>query len=121
VKIRLTYRPPNKDLQSWELDPDDLDNLESETVEAVGGTQWDSYAQWFYLVTRGNTRAVRALLWMLLKRTDPLLDFNEVRFRTSDVELSDAEESEPVGKGEPDAEDTDSPSAPPDSPPDSES
>jgi hypothetical protein len=57
---------------------------------------------------------------MLLKRTDPLLDFNEVRFRTNEVQLEDVDEA-PVGKGEPDDTDTGSPSAPPDSPPDSES
>ena len=119
MKVRLSYKPANKDVQSWELDPDDMDNLESEQIEIVGGEQWDSYAQWFYLLNRGNTRAVRALLWLLLKRTDPLLDFNEVRFRTSEIALEDAAET-PAGKDEPDDTNTDSPSVPPDSPPDSE-
>ena len=119
MKIRLRYAPSDRPAQSWEFDADDLDNLEAESIELVGGTQWDAFGQWFYLVTRGNTRAVRALLWMLLRRQDPLLDFNEVRFRTSEIALEDVE-SEPVGKDESDDTDTDSPSAPPDSLVDSE-
>lgn len=119
MKIRLNYRPANQDVQSWEFDPDDLDNLESEQIEMVGGNIWDSYAQWWFLITRGNVRATRALLWTMQRRTNPDLDFNEVRFRTGEVGLEDVEDV-PAGKDEPDDTNTDSPSAQPDSPPDSE-
>jgi hypothetical protein len=120
MKARLTYQPPGGEFQSWDIDPDDFDNLEAESLEIVGGETWDSYGQWFFLMARGNMRAIRALLWMLLKRTNPDLDFNEVRFRTNEVDMQDLED-EPVGKDEPDDTDTDSPSVPPASPPDSES
>jgi hypothetical protein len=115
VKIRLNYQPADKELQSWEFDPDDLDNLDSERIEIVGGETWDSYAQWWYLLQRGNVRATRALLWTYLRHANPALDFNEIKFKTGEVGLEDVED-EPVGKDEPDDTNTDSPSAQPDSP-----
>ena len=119
MKVRLNYAPAGKEAQSWEFDPDQLDNLESEMIELVGGEMWESYAQWWWLTTRGNVRATRALLWTLLRRAKPDLDFNEIRFKTGEVGLEDITEP-PAGKGDNAETDTDSPSAQPDSPPDSE-
>lgn len=100
MKVRITHAPKGADLQSWEFDPEDADNLEAEAIELVGDETWDSYAQWLFLMGRGNMRAIRALLWILLRRTNPDLDFNEVRFRTSDIAVESLDEPEPGGKDE---------------------
>ena len=110
MKVRITHAPPSVEPKSWEFDPDDADNLEAELIEVVGGDAWDSYLQWLNLMGRGNMRATRALLWILQRRTDPDLDFNEIRFRTSEIatEAIDDEEG-PGGKEENGDFDTDSP------------
>ena len=100
MKVRITYAPQGADPQSWEFDPEDADNLEAEAIELVGDTTWDSYAQWLFLMGRGNMRAIRALLWILQLRTNPDLDFNEVRFRTADIAVESLDEPELAGKDE---------------------
>ena len=70
MQIRLNYKPADQPLQSWVFDPDELDNLQAEAIEVVGGDMWDSYGQWWLLLIRGNTRAIRALLWTCCNATD---------------------------------------------------
>ena len=111
MKVRVTYAPQGAEPQSWEFDPEDADNLEAEAIEVVGDTTWDSYAQWLFLMGRGNMRAIRALLWILQQRTNPQLDFNQVRFRTADIAVESLDDLEPEGKGE--VGDSDTGSSPP--------
>jgi|SRR5215218_5158419 len=101
MKIRLTYAPENDAPQSWDWDLEDADNLEAEAIELVGGEAWDSYGYWFVLMGRGNMRAIRALLWVLLRRNHPDLDFNQVRFRTTEIAVEEIQEESAGGKDEP--------------------
>lgn len=112
MKARITYSPENQEPQSWEFDPDTIDNLDAEVLEIVGGDFWDSYGRWFELLGRGNIRAIRALLWILQRRTNPDLDFNEIRFSVNQVSLEELD-GKPEGKDEPGESDTDSPSPQP--------
>lgn len=100
MKLRITYEPKDTDPQSWDFDPEDADNLEAEALEIVGDEMWDSYGQWILLMGRGNIRAIRALLWVLHRRNDPEVDFNVIRFRTTDVSVDWLDRPEPEGKGE---------------------
>ena len=109
MKVRISYLPEGQEPQSWEFDPDAADNLEAEIIEIVGGEAWDSYGQWLNLMGRGNMRAIRALLWVLQRRTNPDLDFNEIRFRTDQITVEAMDEEASAGKEEADAADIVSP------------
>lgn len=108
MKALITYAPQGAEPQSWEFDPEDADNLEAEKIELVGDTSWDAYGHWTDLMGRYNARAVRALLWVLMCRTQPDLDFNQVRYRVSEIDIQFVDEPEPEGKGEVGDSDTDS-------------
>ena len=107
MKIRVVLAPKDSEPQTWEFDPDDADNIEAEQLESVGGEVWDSYGQWLELMGRYNARAIRAMLWILMRRTDPNMDFDLVRFRTSELDLDVVNEPGPEGKDEAGDVDTD--------------
>ena len=117
--LRMVYRPEGGDPQEFEFDPDNPLNLEAEALESVGGEAWEDYPGFLMRAGSGNIRARRALLWVMLRRTDPKLRFVDVVFKLDEflvVENTD-EEPEPVGKDEPGDSATDSPSPQPDSEP----
>jgi len=109
MKMRITFAPEGAPPESWEFDPDTADNLESEALEIVGDTTWGSYTEWLAAISRGNMRAIRALLWVLQRRADPDLDFNMVRFRLNEISTDVVDETQPEGKGGNGDSDTGSP------------
>jgi hypothetical protein len=109
MKFIITYTPHDGEPREWPFDPDEIDNTDAELIELCGGELWDSYDEWLYMMGRGNMRSYRAILWMLLRRTNPGLEFDAVKFRRSDLtaRIMDDEPAE-SGKGEGD-DVTDSP------------
>lgn len=107
---RLVYSPEGGDRQEFEFDADNPLNLEAEALEAVGGESWEDYAFFLMRIGSGNARARHALLWVMLRRTQPELRFVDVVFRFGEFVIEEAEESEPVGKDSGGDSSTDSPS-----------
>jgi hypothetical protein len=91
----LTYYADNKDPQVFDFSPRLLETPDSEALESVGGDAWDTYEQFAELFFKGSLRARRAVLWIMLRKTDPHLRFQDVSFRTEQVTLgySPAEEA----------------------------
>lgn len=108
----IEYVPKEGKSDSWNLDT--LDALTSDEAEAiefvVGGGVWRSFGQWVGLFYEGNFRAWRALLWTLLRRTDPDLDFDQLKLRVSELQVHFDSDGESVveGKSETSDEATDS-------------
>lgn len=96
--LRLTYTPEGAPPETFDFDPDKVLSLEAEALENVGGEAWDSYADWLERIGTGNVRARRALLWVMLRRTNPELRFVDVVFRLDEFGIDDVTEPEPVGK-----------------------
>jgi hypothetical protein len=96
--LRLTYTPEGAPPEQFDFDPDKVLSLEAEALENVGGEAWDSYADWLDRIGNGNIRARRALLWVMLRRSNPELRFVDVVFRLDEFGIEDVEEPEPVGK-----------------------
>jgi hypothetical protein len=116
--LRLVYSPNGGDRQEFEFDPESPLNLESEALESAGGEVWQDYPDFLMRIGSGNIRARRALLWVMLRRTNPQLRFVDVVFHLNEFLVEDAEdEPVPVGKDEPADSATDSPSPQPDSAP----
>jgi hypothetical protein len=91
--MKITYRPTDGPERSWLFRPNDLDNREAELIENVGGEAWATWEEFGRKFMLGSIRAYRAALWLLLRRENPRLRFNDVGFKVDqlDVDLEDEE------------------------------
>lgn len=133
----LIYTPENGERQEFVFRPIELNNLDAEDLEEVGGNVWDDSGEFERAFHQGKTRALRAALWISMRATKPELTFDQVQFKLNEVDVflepkereqirkaleegiysgAQAEqaeailaaEPEPEGKGEPAADDTNS-------------
>lgn len=81
----LRWMPPEGPEREWTFSPLDLESHESEAIELVGGPWWETYDQFGRLFMKGSTRAHRAMVWVMLRREDPRLQFDEVSIRAGSV------------------------------------
>lgn len=106
----LIYEPHDGERQEFPFDLFLLLSVEAEAVEELG--PWDTYSEWGQKLLVGHRRAIRALLWIMLRRTKPDLDFDDVSVVVDELRLffpEDEAAGEPEGKDEPADADTDSP------------
>jgi hypothetical protein len=115
--MQLTYTPEDGDPQVFDFHVERLMSFEAEALEEAGGGQWETVHEWANKFDRGSMRAIRAALWIMLRRQQPTLRFSDLVVRVNELKVEEDPEPEPVGKGVPDDSATDSPSPPPDSEP----
>jgi hypothetical protein len=116
--MQLIYTPEGGPEQVFDFQPDMLMSFEAEWLEEAGGTQWETAAEWAAKFDRGSMRAIRAALWIMLRRQDPKLRLSDLVVRLNELRVQDDPEPEPEpGKDAPDDSATGSPSPPPDSAP----
>lgn len=90
----VTYTPADGEKKVWQYQQSELSSREAEDVEEATGML---FAEWQMKVLQGSMRARRGLLWMLLKRDDPKLRFDDVAFRVDELEVDwDAQEKKRV-------------------------
>jgi hypothetical protein len=82
--MKFIYSPEGADVETWDYEPDKLMSPEAEAIERVTGM---TFGEWKNAVLRDSMRAIRALLWVYLKRTRPTLKFDEVQFSMAEVAL----------------------------------
>jgi hypothetical protein len=116
--VKFTYARAGQEPLTFDFDPNELGTLEAELIEEAGGTQWRSFGQWVDLHNQGGFRAWRVSLWIMLRRQNPSLAFEEVLPTVGEliIGIDDTEtpaepsEDEPSeGKDEPGDDATDSP------------
>lgn len=89
---RFTYSPEGAEPRSWPYEPNRMMNAETEAIERKTGM---GFAEWQHKVEAGSTLAIHGLLWVLLKRKDPTLRWEQVEFCMADVALDyDDDEAE---------------------------
>jgi hypothetical protein len=93
--MHFVYAPEGADPQKWPFDPTRLMSPEVETIERHTGM---SFGQWLEAVTSSSMLALHGLLYVLLKRTNPTLKWDQVQFCMADLdfELDPDEEAELV-------------------------
>lgn len=96
----ITYAPEGAEPRQWEFDSEHLLSSEAELIESVGGDVWMSYPEWLLYLSSGNMRADRALIWMLLRRDNPDLEFDALDYHRGAASARLIPEP-PVGKDEP--------------------
>lgn len=101
--MRIIYTPKGENPRIFDLnDIDaDLEGPEYELIEGAGGEQWDTFGGWFDQLSREGYRAAKALIWVLLRRENPSLGFEELaRFKPSDVVIAASVDEVDEGKDE---------------------
>lgn len=98
--MRIIYAPKGGEPQRFNVTVDDLLGAEAELIEDVGGTQWDTYGEWLDRLTRGGWRPMKAFVWVLLRRANPTLLFEDLAdLSTAEVLFAEDEDDE-EGKDE---------------------
>ncbi len=89
---KLVYQPEGAEAREWAFDPD---GMRSDTLEAIeDATGWTA-AEWLDFLVRGSIKALRALLWVNLRKLEPGLDFGAVSFSATEIQFEFTEESGP--------------------------
>jgi hypothetical protein len=91
----FVYKPEGIDPLKWEFDADKLLSPEAEAIEKHTGM---TYGEWKRAVVDESVRALHGLLYVMLKRKNATLKWDEVEFSMSEVdfELDDDEAAEAV-------------------------
>ena len=93
--MRIVYAPHDGEKREWDWKPAAMASHESEAIEDATGWGWYEYVQRFIA---GSTLARRALLWVLLRREIPRLQFDQVRFTLD--EFIDEYDDEEISRGQ---------------------
>lgn len=80
----FTYKPEGAPERKWEVKTGRLLSPEMEAIEKVTG---QFYPTWNASLLDGSASAARALLWVLLKRENPVLKYDEVLFSYDEFDL----------------------------------
>lgn len=92
--MKFIYRPDGTEPQEWPFEPGKLLSPESEAIEKVTGLYLPA---WQEAAGEGSQRALRAFLWVMLKRKQPTLKFDQVVVSASEMELVwELDDCEPV-------------------------
>jgi hypothetical protein len=92
--MKLIYTPQGAPEREWTIIPTELLSFQSDWLEEAGGDTWESYDEWARLCWSGSRKAIRALLYVMLRTEQPGLRFahlvtriNEVRVEWERVDL----------------------------------
>lgn len=83
----VIYSPEGASPREWEFKPDEAWSFETELIESVGGQTWLSWDGFLAMLGVDNTKAQRALLWMLLRRDDPKLRFSDLVIKRKELSI----------------------------------
>lgn len=86
--MEIRYAPPEGEPRAWQFVPRKLMSADAEAIEAVGGDLWEDFDEFARLFNKGNRRAMRAALWILLRQDDPGLRFDALSVGAMDVQVS---------------------------------
>jgi hypothetical protein len=91
--MKFVYKPEGVEPRKWDWDPDKLMSPEAEAIERHTKM---TYKEWFDAIGRGSMLALHGLLYVMLKRSNPKLQWDEVQFSAGEVtfEMSDEEAAE---------------------------
>lgn len=82
--MQFVYKPTGAPEQRWDFNPDKLMSPEAEAIERLTGT---TFGKWVEDIKAGSMLALRAYLWVMLKRKEPTLKADQVQFSFSEVDL----------------------------------
>lgn len=82
--MKFIYQPEGAQAQEWPFQPGKLLSPESEAIEKVTGLYLPA---WQEAVAEGSQRAMRAFLWVMLKRQQSTLKFDQLQVAADEMEV----------------------------------
>lgn len=82
--MKFRYAPAGADPQEWEYEPGKLMSPEAEAIERHTGL---TFPEWINAVGKGSMLAIHGLLFVLLKRENPTLKWDQVQFAFDDYDF----------------------------------
>jgi hypothetical protein len=84
--MRLIWTPEDGgEKREYSFRPLKLLSPEAEAIEEVGGRAWETFDEFGRLFMLGNRKALRAALWVMRKREEPRLRFQDLSLRVDEV------------------------------------
>jgi hypothetical protein len=83
---KVIYTPQGEPAQEFIFKPGRILSVEAELIEDVGGNAWDTYDQFVMRFSQGHFKAMRAALWILMKRDNPRLRFTDLAVYTDELD-----------------------------------
>lgn len=84
----IKFSPEGEEPKEFEFFPSKLLSVEAEAIENVGGDTWETFEEFGHKFIRGNVRAYRAALWIMLKRHEnPKLRFQDLAFKMDEISV----------------------------------
>lgn len=77
--------------KTYTFSDDDLDNFDLMDIEDVTGL---ATSDWQDALLKGSGRALTALVWILRRKSEPSLEFKDVRFKLNEIALENDEDEE---------------------------
>ncbi len=74
------------DGNTYDFEPDSLRNDEAMLIEKQCGV---TFKQWGELLEQGSILAMTALVWIIQRRENSALEFDDVRFEFSSLDIED--------------------------------
>lgn len=84
----LIYTPADGPKREFPFNPGKLLSPEAEAIEDVGGRTWESFPEFGAKFMKNNTKALRAALWIMLKRENPKLKFTDVTVAVEELDYT---------------------------------
>ena len=84
----LIYSPSDGERREFQWNPGKLLSPEAEAIEDVGGRTWDSFQEFGAKFMKNNIKALRAALWIMLKRENPRLKFDDVTVAVDEIDFT---------------------------------
>lgn len=78
------YKPEGAEPKRWKFDPTKLMSPEAEAIERLCGM---TFGEWVDAVGRTSITALHGLLYVMLKREQPTLTYDQVQFCLDDIDL----------------------------------
>lgn len=78
--MKLIYTPdPEKPSQTYDFEPSKLLSAEAEAIEDLKA-RWDTFEEFGQLFLKGNAKAHRAALWVMMRRVNPAVRFEDLNY-----------------------------------------
>lgn len=86
----FVYAPEGAEPRRWRYAPEKLLSVEAEEIERRSGMP---FGLWMTTMPMGSMVALRAFVYVMLRRETPGIDFESVQFAFDDVDFEEADEA----------------------------
>lgn len=94
----LVYKPEGLSEDRWRRWDISANTLSSVVLERIeDATDWTS-GEWMKKFDAGSVKAMHALLWSLMRQTDPAIAYESVQFTMDEVDIEDDPGDKPAPK-----------------------